>query len=68
MFISIVILPLLGFFFCSTFGFLIGRGSTILSTGATLLACLLSIYNFYILLDTGSVFIVPIVIEFVFMK
>jgi len=60
MFISIVILPLLGFFFCSTFGFLIGRGSTILSTGATLLACLLSIFNFYILLDTGSVFIVSI--------
>jgi len=60
MFISIVILPLLGFIFSSLFGFLIGRGSTILSTGSTLVACLLSIKTFFILLNTGSAFIVQL--------
>tara|TARA_Y100000813_G_C23888277_1_gene223662 strand:+ start:182 stop:370 length:189 start_codon:yes stop_codon:yes gene_type:complete len=60
MFISIVILPLFGFIFSSLFGFLIGRGSTILSTGSTIVACLLSLKIFFILLSTGSVFVVQL--------
>jgi len=60
MLISIVILPLLGFTFSSLFGFILGRGSTILSTGSVMLSCLLSINVFLTLFDSGSIFTVTL--------
>jgi len=56
MLLSIVFLPLLGFIFTSSFGFLIGRGATIVSTFSVFSACLLSIKLFITLLFTGSIF------------
>jgi|MDTA01.1.fsa_nt_gb hypothetical protein len=56
MLLSIVFLPLLGFILSSCFGFLIGRGATIVSTLSVFLACLFSIKLFTVLLFTGSIF------------
>jgi hypothetical protein len=56
MLLSIVFLPLLGFIFTSSFGFLTGRGSTITSTLSVLFSCLLSVKLFITLLFTGSIF------------
>ncbi len=56
MLLSIVFLPLLGFIFTSSLGFLTGRGSTIISTFSVFLACLFSIKLFSVLLLTGSIF------------
>ena len=60
MLISIVILPLLGFTFSSLFGFILGPGSTILSTGSVMFSCLLSINVFLTLFDSGSIFTVTL--------
>ena len=56
MLLSIVFLPLLGFIPIKLFGFLIGRGATIVSTLSVFLACLFSIKLFTVLLFTGSIF------------